>query len=199
MKISGFHVQFRSMFCCKDNLKAHSVNTLERLCLIKSEEHLSKMGISSFGDQLHLLDCMSTLRVEQNAKRTSNLRSSISCQQPAKRMRQCTLPFLSQVQAKRHVEDYEKKPYDSFMYPNPKSAKPKFFNEVTPTLFESFGKHLPKEQCKTYIRKGRQSRRERFENFKTMNHRFQAMFNPEYTGRFHKLFLKSPPFHGNCI
>ena len=106
-------------------------------------------------------------------------------------MRQSTLPFLSQVQAKRRVEDYEKKPYDTFMYPNPKSAKTKFFNEVTPTLFESFGKHLPKEQCKTYIRKERQSRLERFENFKTMNHRFQAMFNPEYTGGFYK-FLEKP-------
>ena len=133
----------------RDNFKAHSVNTLERLCLIKSEEHLSKMGISSFEDQLHLLDCISTFRVEQNAKRTSNLGSFISCEQPAKTMRQSTLLFLSQVQAKHRVEDYEKKPYDTFMYPNPKSAKTKFFNEVTPTLFESFGKHLPKEQCKT--------------------------------------------------
>ena len=151
------------------------------------------MGISSFGDQLHLLDCISTFefRVEQNAKRASNLGSSISCEQPAKRMRQSTLSFLSQVQAKRLVEDYEKKPYDTFMYPNPKSAKTKFFNAVTPTLFESFGKHLPKEQCKTYIRKERQSRWERFENFKTMNHRFQAMFNPEYTGGFYK-FLEKP-------
>ena len=114
----------------KDNFKAHNVNTLERLCLIKSEEHLSKMGISSFGDQLYLLDCISTFRVEQNAKRTSYVGSSINCEQPAKRMRQSTLPFLSQVQAKRGVEDYEKKPYDTFMYPNPKSAKTKFFNDV---------------------------------------------------------------------
>ena len=105
----------------KGNFKAHSVNTLERLCLIKSEEHL--MGISSFGDQLHLLDCISTFRVEQNAKRTSNLGSSISCEQPAKRMRQSTLPLLSQVQAKRHVEDHEKKPYDTFMYPNPNQQR----------------------------------------------------------------------------
>ena len=69
--------------------------------------------------------------------------------------------------------DYEKKPYDTFMYPNPKSAKTKFFNEVTPTLFDSLGKNLPKEKCETFIRKERQSGWERFENCKTINQRFR--------------------------
>ena len=53
--------QFRENFC------RNKINTLQSLCLLKSEEQLTQIGIDSFGDQLDLLDCISKLRALQTA------------------------------------------------------------------------------------------------------------------------------------
>ncbi len=68
--------QFRENFC------RNKINTLQRLCLLKSEEQLARIGIDSFGDQLDLLDCISKLRALQNA--TEAVRQGLPKSNPAK-------------------------------------------------------------------------------------------------------------------
>ena len=161
----------------KENFQNHKVNTLERLVLIKTEEKLSRMGIDSFGDQLQILDCISNYRC--------GLTASSPQAQKRKIQKQTTLPFAKSQPKVSRLEE-ERKPYGAYLYKNPKWPKTQFFHERTPKLYESYAKFLHKNQQELFIRKERQARWERLQALKKLNDKFDAIFNPEYTGGYHK-------------
>jgi hypothetical protein len=174
--------QFRENFC------RNKINTLQRLCLLKSEEQLARIGIDSFGDQLDLLDCISKLRALQNA--TEAVGQGLPKSNPAKQ-KQSTLNFGQTSKPKTTPDTKVRKPYDEYMYRNPKWPKTKFFNEITPKLYDNYGKFLSAHQQASYIRKEREARWQRLQTFEKFSGKFNAMFNSEYSGGYFN-FLDKP-------
>lgn len=58
-------------------------------------------------------------------------------------------------------------------------------------LYDSYGKFLPKSQQELFIRKEREARWERLQTLKKISDKFDTIFNPDYTGGFHKFLQKS--------
>ena len=170
--------QFRENFC------RSKINTLQRLCLLKSEEQLTRVGIDSFSDQLYLLDCISKLRTLQTAIEVVRQRRQELPKSNTAKQTQTTLNFGQTTKPKISPDSNVRKPYDEYMYKNPKWQKTNFFDEITPKLYDNCRKFLSAHQQAAYIRKEREASWQRQQTFEKLSSKFNALFNPEYSGGY---------------